>query len=174
MTWIIFIPPYRLQRFRLPWKRNNCCTYPTRFGKRAFDKCFHYINGIWNSSTVATQLIHACKWILTILFCTSDVLLFWVTCVIWSLLFYYIKAMFTLYRMSFCSHVKTVTIPERPYVYTGNAIFGAIFGIEQLCSAPLFKVVRSISERLTFWGALNRVTRVFVLHNRITAIDRVF
>ena len=52
----------------------------------------------------------------------------------------------TLCRIAFRSDAKT--IPDIPYVYTRNAIFGAVFGTERLCSAPLFKVVRFVSDGL--------------------------
>ena len=50
--------------------------------------------------------------------------------------------MFTLYRIAFRSDAKT--LPEKPY--TRNFIFGAIFETARLCSAPILKVVRSISD----------------------------
>ena len=55
--------------------------------------------------------------------------------------------MFTLYRVAFRSVVNI--IPDSPSVFSGNAIFVAMFITERRCSAPLLKVVRHVSDRFS-------------------------
>ena len=54
-------------------------------------------------------------------------------------------AMFTLYRIVNRSVAESV--PGRASVHTRNAAFEAVSAPEQYCSAPLFKVERSITDR---------------------------
>ena len=51
--------------------------------------------------------------------------------------------MFTLYRIVKWSVAESV--PDRASVHTRNASFEAFSATEQYCSAPLFKVERSVS-----------------------------
>ena len=67
-----------------------------------------------------------------------------------------IKAAFTLHLIAFRRDAKTIS--DGLYVYTRNAIFGAIFGTERLCSSVPVKVVRSISD-----GFLGRFESSIVL-----------
>ena len=69
-----------------------------------------------------------------------------VSIAVWEeeIVFVRFEATFTLYQTAFRSDVKT--IPDRPYVYTWNAIFRAMFGAERLCSTSLLKAVPSISD----------------------------
>ena len=53
--------------------------------------------------------------------------------------------MFTLYRIVNRSVAESV--PDRASVHTRNAAFEAVSAPEQYCSAPLFKVERSVSDR---------------------------
>ena len=53
--------------------------------------------------------------------------------------------MFTQYRTVKQSLAESV--PDRASVHTRNAAFEAVSAPEQYCSAPLFKVERSVSER---------------------------
>ena len=55
------------------------------------------------------------------------------------------EAMFTLYRIVNRSVAESV--PDRASVHTRNAAFEAVSAPEQYCSAPLFKVDRSVSDR---------------------------
>ena len=57
------------------------------------------------------------------------------------------KAMFTLYRIVKRSVAESV--PDRASVHTKNAAFEAVSAPEPvlLCSAPLLKVERSVSDR---------------------------
>ena len=53
--------------------------------------------------------------------------------------------MFTLYRIVKQSVAESV--PDRASVHTRNAAFEAVSAPEQYCSAPLWKVERSVSDR---------------------------
>ena len=53
--------------------------------------------------------------------------------------------MFTLYRIVNRSVAESV--PDRASVHTRNAAFEAVSAPEQYCSASLFKVERSVSDR---------------------------
>ena len=55
------------------------------------------------------------------------------------------KAMFTLYRIVNWSVAESVL--DRASVHTRNAAFEAVSASGQYCSAPLFKVERSVSDR---------------------------
>ena len=56
-----------------------------------------------------------------------------------------VEAMFTLYWIVKRSVAESV--PDRTSVHTRNAAFEAVSAPEQYCSAPLFKVERSVSDR---------------------------
>ena len=58
--------------------------------------------------------------------------------------------MFTLYRIVNRSVAESV--PDRASVHTRNAAFEAVSAPKQSCSAPLFKVERSISDRFLRWS----------------------
>ena len=53
--------------------------------------------------------------------------------------------MFTLYRI--VKRSATESVLDRASIHTGNAAFEAVSAPEQYCSAPLFKVERSVSDR---------------------------
>ena len=52
--------------------------------------------------------------------------------------------MFTLYRI--VKRSVTESVPDRASVHTRTAAFEAVSAPEQICSAPLFKVERSVSD----------------------------
>ena len=80
---------------------------------------------------------------------------------------FYIKAMFTLYRIVKRSVAESV--PDRASVHIRNAACEAVSAPEQYCSAPLLKVERSVSDRFlrrsesslnTFIGAEPRIGKL--------------
>ena len=74
--------------------------------------------------------------------------------------------MFTLYQIAFRSVAKT--IPDRRSVYIENVIFGAMFGTERCCSAPLLKVVRPVSDGFQDAAASKRSNRVYSVPDRFS------
>ena len=58
---------------------------------------------------------------------------------------------FALYRVVKRSVAESV--PDTASVHTWNAAFEAVSALEQNCSAPLWKVERSVSDRFLKWSS---------------------